>query len=301
MKRLLLAFLLTAIAASSFLVVARVNLFGVDFYLTKGAVGPEEYVFHKGETVYVVASPPVTGKTLDVQIDLIYPPGSNRPPATLLGRTTVTLTSERILAYYKIQDVDLEGKYAIRVTAWEGNEMKQTDISFEVVARPAMPWEIIVPVVVVLLIGVLAIILLRKPREAAKPQVETRVIQPGTFEVRAPSGETVTLAAYLQVGSKVIPLTQLPQVFGRDDFSDVAPPNLLSAISRRHFLIGYDYVQRTFYIEDLGSRNGTYVNGVDIRGKGMYPLKHGDVISPANVLKITFVSSPDAQPPQLIG
>ena len=118
----------------------------------------------------------------------------------------------------------------------------------------------------------------------------TRVVSPGTVTITWPSGETIALTAFLQVGQKVIPISSLPQTFGRSDFIGVAPEEVLRTISRRHFTIDYDPVQRTFVIWDEGSTNGTYLNGVDIRGKGRQPLKDGDIISPANIINIRFSS-----------
>jgi serine/threonine protein kinase len=107
----------------------------------------------------------------------------------------------------------------------------------------------------------------------------------------APSVETMAPTALLQAADTLISITRLPREFGRADFVNVTPREMIKAISRRHFMIGYDYSQGTFYIQDLGSTNGTYVNGVDIRGKGLVPLKNGDRINVAGVLDLTFVSS----------
>ena len=62
--------------------------------------------------------------------------------------------------------------------------------------------------------------------------------------------------------------------FGREYFLDLGPK--AKSISNRHFALKYE--NGHLYIEDLGSKNGTYVNGQDIRGKGWVELKQGDVV-----------------------
>jgi hypothetical protein len=123
------------------------------------------------------------------------------------------------------------------------------------------------------------------------PGTVTRVVQPGTIAINPPSGGTITVSAWLQAPGGALPLTRLPQTFGRDDFRNLVAPHLLDTISRRHFTIGYDYVRSTFIVWDEGSTNGTYVNGVDIRGKGPVPLKYGDTIAPANAIQLRFAPS----------
>ena len=56
-------------------------------------------------------------------------------------------------------------------------------------------------------------------------------------------------------------------------------------LSRNHAKIDFDPVSGVHTVTDLGSLNGTYLNG-NILPTGPYPLQHGDIISfggPANV------------------
>ena len=46
------------------------------------------------------------------------------------------------------------------------------------------------------------------------------------------------------------------------------------------------YEEGVYFVEDLGSTNGTFLNGVDIRGKGRARLQPGDVINVAGVLEL---------------
>lgn len=71
------------------------------------------------------------------------------------------------------------------------------------------------------------------------------------------------------------------RVFGRSDF--LWHPKYIY-ISRRHFAVLYE--AGGYYVEDLGSTNGTFLNGADIRGMGRVPLKPGDVIDVAGVVQL---------------
>ncbi len=123
------------------------------------------------------------------------------------------------------------------------------------------------------------------PPPAARPVAP--LPQPTAPPAVAP--ETVVYIARLEAeGGKVIPITGVRQVFGRRDFEGLVDPALVRAISREHFTIFYDFKSGKFFIEDRSSLNGTYLNEVNIRGKGPVELKEGDVISPAGVVRLVF-------------
>jgi pSer/pThr/pTyr-binding forkhead associated (FHA) protein len=61
---------------------------------------------------------------------------------------------------------------------------------------------------------------------------------------------------------------------------------MAGVISRQHLRITFE--DRRFFIEDLGSTNGTRVNGSEIRGTGKRPIEDGDDIDVAGALKMTF-------------
>jgi hypothetical protein len=290
-------FALSLIAAASY---AAVELFGVRFYVAKGASETTE--FQKGETVYLRAVPPIGGKTLDIKVDLIHP---TRGTITLLSRTTVTLSSETTIleAKYTIQEADPDGTYAMRITAWDpvSGDMRQADVAFTVKSPWPVDPAILAAVAIIVIAVIIAGVILLKGRPATpttqpapvagpSPEGATEVLRPGTVAIKGPTGGTMTVTAWLQAGSRSIPISKLPQTFGREDFAGVVDPSVLSTISRRHFSIGYDYTLGTFVIWDENSTNGTYLNGVDIRGKGRQPLKDGDIISPSNVINIKFAS-----------
>jgi hypothetical protein len=83
-----------------------------------------------------------------------------------------------------------------------------------------------------------------------------------------------------------IPLAGNSRIIGRGDLARALGLDELGLISRQHFEVKADGEQ--FYIEDLGSANGTRLNGIDISGKGSVNLNDNDVIEPAGILRLTF-------------
>jgi hypothetical protein len=118
------------------------------------------------------------------------------------------------------------------------------------------------------------------------PSGGTSVYAPGTQVVQ--KGTQQYYAGLELPNGQVIPVTSMSQDFGRGDFENIVPKEVSNIISRRHFQISFSPRDKSFYIEDVGSTNGTKVNATDIKGKGKYPLKTGDVISPADVINLKF-------------
>lgn len=75
--------------------------------------------------------------------------------------------------------------------------------------------------------------------------------------------------------------------FGREDFRGLFSNEELKRISRMHFKITRDEIN-DFFIEDLGSTNGTRLNGEEIKGSGKRKLEDNDEILIANVLRIGY-------------
>lgn len=74
-----------------------------------------------------------------------------------------------------------------------------------------------------------------------------------------------------------IPLTKAPLVLGRDASSNIPLP--VTAVSRRHAEISFE--RGAFYVRDLGSTNGTLVDGQRVEAAPLEPngeLRIGDVI-----------------------
>jgi hypothetical protein len=76
------------------------------------------------------------------------------------------------------------------------------------------------------------------------------------------------------------------RVIGRGDLARALSLDDLGLISRRHFEVKLDGEQ--FYVEDLGSSNGTHLNGKDISGQGPVSLDDDDIIEPAGAISLKF-------------
>jgi len=74
-------------------------------------------------------------------------------------------------------------------------------------------------------------------------------------------------------------------VLGRDDESDIVVPE--RQISRQHIRIFRE--ESSYFVEDLDSRNGTWVNGQRIQGT--HEIFDGDEIHIALALRLRFVGS----------
>lgn len=72
---------------------------------------------------------------------------------------------------------------------------------------------------------------------------------------------------------------------GREDFRSFFQESVLSYISRRHFRFTEE--REEVGIEDIGSANGTLLNGREIRGGGVFAIKKGDTIDLGGRLRVT--------------
>ncbi len=81
------------------------------------------------------------------------------------------------------------------------------------------------------------------------------------------------------------PVDREEVVIGRSPECDVVIPD--RQVSRRHARL----IRRgdAYFIQDLGSKNGTHVNGVAVQG--IYRLQDGDVIQVALAVKLTFIGN----------
>jgi len=296
-RRVILALAIFLLAQVLYKALA-VNIAGIEFYVASDA--GEKTEFEVGEKVYLKACPTLGAPaTVQIEVYLYYPAESGRSPAQILPRQVFqNIRCGDTIVRYIIPSGDPEGSYSFRVRVYDqaGNFISEGYVPFAV--KSPTPWwltpEFIVAVVAILVAAVLGgfILLRRAPSPApvaAPPQaaVETRVLAPGTIEIRA-GGETLTYTGGLQLGDRLIPLKGIPQEFGREDFRGLIPDEQLAFISRRHFRISYDYSRGCFTVEDLGSKNGTFVDGEDIRGRGPVPIKDGSIISPAGIVSLRF-------------
>ena len=89
----------------------------------------------------------------------------------------------------------------------------------------------------------------------------------------------------LQDGS-TIKIDTETKALGRYDFDRFVAADHLQYISKQHFTIsrqGEEYA-----IEDSSSKNGTLLNGKEIKDKGKQPLKSEDRIEPGKAVTVVF-------------
>jgi pSer/pThr/pTyr-binding forkhead associated (FHA) protein len=76
------------------------------------------------------------------------------------------------------------------------------------------------------------------------------------------------------------------RVFGREDFIGVILSDELLFIGKKHFKIVK--MEDGFYIEDLNTKNGTKINGEEIKGLGKIKLRDGDEILLGKTLNLKY-------------
>ncbi len=90
------------------------------------------------------------------------------------------------------------------------------------------------------------------------------------------------------------PLTKKNHIIGRETDSDIQIDE--RQVSRQHAEIVYDH--QGYTIRDLGSKNGTFVNGQAV-SQEPYSIRNGDEIGIALCAKLTFVAE-DATAPLMM-
>jgi len=190
----------------------------------------------------------------------------------------------------------LAGQYTIRVRALNKESLAQVELqpgevkTVEVVvpgtagldvggSRIPLPTLVFYAggVLAVVIAGVFAAVRLRRRGGQASespPHMQT-VPQPRVGEAGA-VGDFC-----LEYPGGVIPLSSYT-VVGRGDFSGL-PEETLAKIEEKHFAVYYR--NGVWWVEDLGSRHGTYLNGVRVKKER---LREGDVISPGAAVAAVF-------------
>ncbi|MDP3065272.1 MAG: FHA domain-containing protein [Methanobacteriaceae archaeon] len=85
---------------------------------------------------------------------------------------------------------------------------------------------------------------------------------------------------------KHLNISKYNRVFGREDFLGLLVHEKLLYIGKEHFKM--TRMDDGFYIEDLDTKNGTWVNGENIKGLRKIKLRHHDEIDVAHALTIEY-------------
>jgi len=117
-------------------------------------------------------------------------------------------------------------------------------------------------------------------KPAAVPPPQHRV-----EKAASPATAVASASLTLPNGSE-ISLSTTDRWIGRNELRQVLTSGSLQFVSREHILISY--ANGRFYIEDQKSSNGTRLNGNEIKGKGKFELRDGDVIELTDEAKLTF-------------
>ena len=260
------------------------------------SLGNFKSTFTTGETVYLTlideqgCAQPVT-----VTVTVKDPTGT----LTTLINNQYTLPAgvKTTLALFKVSTANPSGQWIIYVTI-DGVNAAPIAININSQSLPLPLWLLatIIITVVAAVLGVLAVMRIMGGRGRAKEE-QTRVL-PAPIQqapITAPERERTKVGVVLYrlrlPNGMEIPVSEPYRVFGRETFERYGlPKDALDFITREdrggHFKI---YLRGTkWFIEDLGSTNGTLLNGVEIKGKGPQELKNGDTISPAGVMNIVF-------------
>ena len=306
------ASLLLGIVAVSVLLLGQ-GVQAPNFYIVN-VQGLPTTTFYPGDVVVLRVAPfgIFAGK---LAIYYIGPTGAQSQPLSYAYCGGNVLATTQDIQILPITQQTLAGRYTLYVAVYDcaNNHVRTVQLEFHVYTSQSPPPGID-PTLVAALIAVVAALagvglaLARQrapsssrqqsqPQQSATPQrpATPAVSQHGSTQVlshvvaRQPPSETrlgSPLAFFELPSGSSIPITESSAEFGRDDFKPYLPPETVQFISARHFRVYYAGGQ--WYIEDMGSTNGTLLNGQQIKGKGPQPLKPGDVISPAGVIRLVF-------------
>jgi hypothetical protein len=153
-----------------------------------------------------------------------------------------------------------------------------------------------------LLIGLAAVasvvitaLIVRKPIVAHAPGTDTKTgYFTSTTTLTATQPATLTpITTIVEIGlpakfvsSEGITMPVAGRPLGRRDFRSLISSDKADTISRQHILVTYE--NGVYYIEDLGSTNGTLLNGSEIKGGDKHTIGNGDTIELAHALNLTF-------------
>lgn len=140
-------------------------------------------------------------------------------------------------------------------------------------------------IVIIVLMGWFARRSLRERRRPQNRASQPLVVLPEQPPVLSRSPLSGAAAAVLELSNGLmIRLGGESEIIGRAQVARSLGLDELGAISRQHFRISFEDGRP--FIEDMGSANGTTVNGRDIRGEGPVELHDEDVIEMAGKARL---------------
>ena len=137
--------------------------------------------------------------------------------------------------------------------------------------------DIVYAAIMAIIVGLIIEFIYRKYSDKSKMAQTTMV---------PPTKPRVSFARLVLKDKNEFLIKEYERTFGREDFIGVTIVDDLMFIGKKHFKISKK--DDGFYIEDLGTKNGTMLNGEEIGGKGPIKLKNEDEIIVAKSLKIKY-------------
>jgi pSer/pThr/pTyr-binding forkhead associated (FHA) protein len=83
----------------------------------------------------------------------------------------------------------------------------------------------------------------------------------------------------VRVAPQNISVSNKPVMIGRDPRSNIRFPSEWTFISKVHCQISYDFDGKSFVVQDLNSRNGTFVNGEKLKKGSRKRVQKGSSVS----------------------
>ena len=138
--------------------------------------------------------------------------------------------------------------------------------------------------IAIFIVGVAVALRLFTRRRSLSSESETVAMSRGGLQFQAAGRRP--LAYLVAQDGRYLPIYSYDRTLGREDLATILPPEAAQYISTRHFRVFYWSGQ--WYVEDLGTVHGTFLDGVDIRGRGAVPLRPGAIISIARAINLAF-------------
>ncbi len=127
--------------------------------------------------------------------------------------------------------------------------------------------------------------------KAGIPTLETHPLRAGAEHPHHPDAEAHETLRYVlasETPRNILPIPVLNgDVLGRETDVDISLPydEYLSSEHCR-FTVGEEAGRTILYIEDLGSRNGTHINGFHLEAGRLFGLEHGDRVHVGSTILI---------------